>query len=175
MTESILPRIQVLNSLSRKKFQQALRPLFEGGERLAGILFEQLPYASYEELLGRAESCCHGMSEEEQLEVVNSHPRLGANRASLKKVSQRSFVEQGYDKKDSEQEEKAREELRRLSEEYENTFGFRFVIFVDRRSPKELIVALQQRRTRNRDVELETATEAVFAIARDRLATLRPS
>ena len=43
----------------------------------------------------RARAIAHAMPEDEQLELIDAHPRLGAPPAS---VSSFSFVEQGYDR-----------------------------------------------------------------------------
>jgi 2-oxo-4-hydroxy-4-carboxy--5-ureidoimidazoline (OHCU) decarboxylase len=58
--------------------------------------------------------------------------------------------------------------LAELNREYERRFGFRFVVFVNRRPKRELVPILRERLTRTRDEELDTALHELVAIARDR-------
>jgi 2-oxo-4-hydroxy-4-carboxy--5-ureidoimidazoline (OHCU) decarboxylase len=78
-------------------------------------------------------------------------------------VSARSAAEQGSD---SDSETLA--ELARLNAEYEQQFGFRFVVFVNRRPKAEILEVLRTRIHRTRTEELDTAVEELVAIAEDR-------
>lgn len=115
-------------------------------------------------MLERARELLSGLSEAEQIAVINAHPRIGER---SEKVSPASFEEQGYDRDTTPPEVFLR--LARLNEEYEQKFGFRFVVFVNRR-PKEAIVPLLEARLRgSRDEERRTALREILAIAEDRL------
>ena len=59
-------------------------------------------------------------------------------------------------------------ELAELNRRYEERFGFRFVVFVDRRPKAEIVPILRERLERSRDEELDTALSELVAIARDR-------
>ena len=59
-------------------------------------------------------------------------------------------------------------ELAYLNQVYEEKFGFRFVVFVDRRPKAEILQVLGSRLERSREEELETALGELVAIARDR-------
>ena len=60
------------------------------------------------------------------------------------------------------------EELDGLNREYEQRFGFRFVVFVNRRSKAEILEVLRERIRRTREEELDTAVGELVAIAEDR-------
>ena len=122
------------------------------------------PFRSDEQLLERARTILSEMTEAEQIAVIDAHPRIGE---SPDKISADSFKEQGYERDTTPPEVYLR--LARLNEEYEQKFGFRFVVFVNRR-PKEAIVPLLEARLRGtRDEERRTALGEILAIARDRL------
>ena len=122
------------------------------------------PFRSDEQLLERARTILSEMTEAEQIAVIDAHPRIGE---SPDKVSADSFKEQGYERDTTPPEVYLR--LARLNEEYEQKFGFRFVVFVNRR-PKEAIMPLLEARLRGtRDEERRTALGEILAIARDRL------
>ena len=59
-------------------------------------------------------------------------------------------------------------ELERLNREYEERFGFRFVVFVNRRSKAEILDVLRERIQRTREEELDAGLEELIAIAEDR-------
>ncbi len=121
------------------------------------------------ELLDRAESIARDMPQDAQLELIDGHPRIGAHPAS---VSETSFREQGYDHSPATADEELADRLASLNDEYENRFGFRFVVFVAGRPRSEIAEFFESRLTAGRDEELERALSDVFAIARDRLSRL---
>ena len=136
----------------------------------AGPLLERLraeePFSSGPALLQRAREILDELSETQQIEVINAHPRIG-ERAD--KISALSFKEQGYDRETPPPPPEVLLRLARLNDEYEQKFGFRFVVFVNRR-PQEAIVPLLEARLRGtRDEERRTALREILAIAADRL------
>ena len=60
-------------------------------------------------------------------------------------------------------------ELEWLNATCEAKFGFRFVVFVDGRSKREIVKVLKERLNNDRDQELATGLRAVVDIARSRL------
>jgi 2-oxo-4-hydroxy-4-carboxy--5-ureidoimidazoline (OHCU) decarboxylase len=130
-----------------------LAELFEGDTALVRKL------AAREDPLGDAREVIATLTEEEKLEALNAHPAIGARSG----LSARSAAEQGAD---SDSETLA--ELARLNAEYEQQFGFRFVVFVNRRPKAEILEVLRARIHRTRTEELDTAVEELVAIAEDR-------
>ena len=59
-------------------------------------------------------------------------------------------------------------ELDELNRDYEERFGFRFVVFVNGRPKRELVPVLRARMARTREEELATAIDELCAIAEDR-------
>ncbi len=59
-------------------------------------------------------------------------------------------------------------ELAELNRAYEEKFGFRFVVFVNRRSRAEILPVFRERLERAREEELETGCDDLVAIAIDR-------
>lgn len=139
-----LPRILTIEELAE---------LFEGRTRLVERLAE-LP-----DPLERADEVIADLSEEEKIEALNAHPAIGA-RAGL---SARSAAEQGEDA-----DPVVLSELAYQNQVYEEKFGFRFVVFVNRRPKAEILDVLRERLARTREEELDTAVRELVAIARDR-------
>ena len=141
-----------MHDLPRQLTTDELAELFEGRTRLVEKL------AALEDPLGSAQAVVGELSEEEKLEALNAHPAIGARR-----LSARSAAEQGSD-----DTPETLAELERLNIEYEERFGFRFVVFVNRRPKSEIVPILRERLERSREQELDTAVKELVAIAEDR-------
>ena len=99
------------------------------------------------------------LTEEEKIAALNAHPAIGARTG----LSARSAAEQGDDADPA-----VLSELAYQNQVYEEKFGFRFVVFVDRRAKAEILDVLRDRLARTREEELDTAVRELVAIARDR-------
>jgi len=141
-----------VHDLPRQLTEDQLAALFEGRTRLV----EEL--AKREDPLGEARYVLAQLSEEDKLEALNAHPAIGA-----KNLSARSAAEQG-----DHADPVVLTELAYLNQVYEEKFGFRFVVFVDRRPKVEILEVLRRRLERTREEELDTAVEELIAIAEDR-------
>jgi 2-oxo-4-hydroxy-4-carboxy-5-ureidoimidazoline decarboxylase len=143
-----------------------LEALFENAprfvERLAGRA-----YASWEQVLTRGEELARTLPPDEQLELIDGHPRIGARPAS---VSATSYREQGYDRDAGTPELQAR--LETLNAAYEAKHGFRYVVFVNGRSRSTIASLMEERIAASSEEERARALMDVFAIARHRLANL---
>jgi 2-oxo-4-hydroxy-4-carboxy--5-ureidoimidazoline (OHCU) decarboxylase len=142
-----------MRDLPRQLSADELAELFEGRTRLVELLAER------DDPLGTADAAIGELDEAEKLDALNAHPAIGA-RAGL---SARSATEQGDDADPA-----VLAELARLNQVYVERFGFRFVVFVNRRPKGEILEVLRGRLDRPREEELDTALHELVAIARDR-------
>lgn len=147
--------------------RSSLEKLFEGATPLIARLRTEAPLGSDAQLLARAREILARLPAGEKIAVINAHPRIGESPDRVKARSPASYREQGYDR-DTTPPEVFRE-LGRLNAEYERRFGFRFVVFVNRRPKADLVPVLQERLQRSRAEEIATALEEILAIAADRL------
>lgn len=178
---SSLPPFSEVAEGAPEAFLEAVNVLFETAPPLSAFLLERRSSLdSYEALISAARDAIASLSAAERLEVINAHPRIGV-KPSEGELSALSYREQGLDReRDASAEQRAEiervyAELARLNREYEERFGFRFVVFVNGRSKKELLPVLEARLRNSRDEELATGLEAMLLIAADRLAKLRRS
>ena len=134
-----------MRDLPRQLSADELAELFSGRsafvERLAEI----------EDPLGRADEVARTLTDAEKFEALEAHPRIG----------ERSPEQRGDDPE-------VLAELAELNRAYEEKFGFRFIVFVNRRSRSELLPVLRERLGRTREQELDTGLSELIAIARDR-------
>jgi len=124
---------------------EQLAELFSGRSRFVDKL------AREDDPLGRARDVAHGLSEEEKVEALATHPRIG----------ERASEQHGDDPR-------VLAELAELNRQYEEKFGFRFIVFVNRRPRAELVPVLRERLMHKREQELDTALDELVAIAEDR-------
>ena len=134
-----------MRDLPRQLSVDELAELFSGRtafvERLAQ---EQDPLTNAFAVLGQ-------LTNQEKLAALETHPRIG----------ERSAEQHGDDPE-------ALAELAELNRAYEEKFGFRFIVFVNRRSRRELLPVLRERLARTREEELDTALSELVEIAKDR-------
>ncbi len=126
--------------------------LFEGRTRFVERL------ADIANPLDAARELLRSLPEDEQIEALNAHPRIGKRTGSAA-----SAREQGGD-----EDPQVLAELARLNRTYEGKFGFRFVVFVNRRTKADILRVLRQRLTRTREEELATAIDELAALAENR-------
>jgi 2-oxo-4-hydroxy-4-carboxy--5-ureidoimidazoline (OHCU) decarboxylase len=137
-----------------------LAAVFERAPGLAAALRpadEDTPRA----IIAKARRALEGMTETEQIAVLDAHPRIGDDPASLSRHSRR---EQG-DATDA----ATLRELAALNDAYEEKFGFRFVVFVAGRSKQEIVPVLRGRLANTRETELKAGLDEFLAISLDRL------
>ena len=141
-----------MRELPRQLTAEQLTELFEGRTRFV----EQL--AVLEDPLGRAREVARELNDADKKDLLDAHPAIGAKASSA-----RSAAEQGTD-----DDPQVLAELAELNRAYEERFGFRFVVFVNRRPRREIVPVLRERLDRTREQELETGVDELVQIAVDR-------
>lgn len=131
---------------------EELAKLFEGRTRFVARL------AAHENPLEHARDLLRGLPEDEVVEALNAHPAIGARALSAVSVREQ----------DGEDDPAVLAELARRNRDYEERFGFRFVVFVNRRPKAEILKVLRERLGRTREDELTTAIDELVSIAIDR-------
>jgi 2-oxo-4-hydroxy-4-carboxy--5-ureidoimidazoline (OHCU) decarboxylase len=134
-----------VRELPRQLSAEELANLFSGRTRFVDRL------AGRQHPLEIAGEVARELPEEEKVEALAAHPRIGE-----------ASPEQRGD------EPEVLAELAELNHAYEEKFGFRFVVFVDRRPRSVILPILRERLERAREEELETGLQELVAIARDR-------
>jgi 2-oxo-4-hydroxy-4-carboxy--5-ureidoimidazoline (OHCU) decarboxylase len=144
-----------MRELPRQLSAEQLAELFEGHTRLVDEL------AGLHDPLGRARDVASALPDADKKAVLDAHPAIGGRARSA-----RSRAEQGTD-----DDPDVLAELAELNRAYEDRFGFRFVVFVNRRPRREIIPILRGRLNRTREEELATGVDELVQIAIDRWRT----
>ncbi|MDR7554514.1 MAG: 2-oxo-4-hydroxy-4-carboxy-5-ureidoimidazoline decarboxylase [Armatimonadota bacterium] len=141
-----------MHDLPRQLSGDVLAALFGGRTRLVDRL------AACENPLGCARELLRTLPEDELVEALNAHPRIGA-----RQLPPVSAAEQGAD-----DDPAILAELERLNALYEARFGFRFLVFVNRRPRRVILEVLRACLQHSREEELQRALDDLVAIAVDR-------
>jgi 2-oxo-4-hydroxy-4-carboxy--5-ureidoimidazoline (OHCU) decarboxylase len=142
-----------VHDLPRQLSENELAELFEGHTRLVAQL------AQLEDPLGQARKVLADAPEDDQIEALGTHPRIGQR----VNISEQAALEQGSD-----EDPVLLAALAKLNKTYEQKYGFRFVVFVDGRPRAEILSVLRQRLQHSRDEELAAGLDDLVAIALDR-------
>jgi 2-oxo-4-hydroxy-4-carboxy--5-ureidoimidazoline (OHCU) decarboxylase len=142
-----------VHDLPRQLSENELAELFEGHSRVVAQL------AQLEDPLGQARKVLADAPEDEQIEALGTHPRIGQR----VNISEQAAREQGSD-----EDPALLAALSKLNKAYEQKYGFRFVVFVDGRPRAEVLSVLRQRMQNSRDEELAAGLDDLVAIALDR-------
>jgi 2-oxo-4-hydroxy-4-carboxy--5-ureidoimidazoline (OHCU) decarboxylase len=134
-----------VRDLPRQLTVEELTELFGARTRLVELLAER------EDPLAAARDVIAQLPEEEKVAALAAHPRIGEPSPEQRGEDPAVLAELAY-----------------LNQVYEEKHGFRFVVFVNRRSRAELLPVLQERLGRTREEELETGLEELVRIAEDR-------
>jgi len=134
-----------VRELPRQLTREELEGLFSGPSLLVDLL------ADVDDPLGRAEDIALSLDERDKAEALATHPRIGEPAPEQRGDDPAVITELAY-----------------LNQVYEEKFGFRFVVFVNRRSRADLLPVLRERLERTHEEELETGIGELVAIAKDR-------
>jgi hypothetical protein len=125
--------------------REELEELFSGPSTLVSVLAETV------DPLGRAEEIALGLEDQDKVEALAAHPRIGEPSPEQHGGNPAVLTELAY-----------------LNQVYDEKFGFRFVVFVAGRRREEILEVLRDRIANTREEELETGMRELVAIAQDR-------
>src|SRR5687767_4233566 len=162
--------IEALNELDADAFGAAVAQLFEGAPRFVARLEAARPFETEDDLFDTARATAREMPEDEQVELLNAHSRIGADPSAISDLSRR---EQGAESADGGDPAWIADELTALNEAYEGRFGFRFVVFVAGRPRADIIPLLERALHADRDEELRRGLDDVMLVAAERMDRLR--
>ena len=135
-------------------------------------MIKEQPFASLEELLTKAENVWWSLKQADWLEAFRSHPKIGEQKAAervsvaAQKWSQQEQSSLGDAAADT------RRELARLNQEYEQKFGYIYIVCATGKSPEEMLSILKHRMDNGPAEELRVAAAEQAKITELRLKKL---
>jgi OHCU decarboxylase len=163
-----------LNSLTA---DEAARELLQccGSKRWAKEVANARPYATLETLFTKAHDIWWSLDPSDWLEAFRSHPKIGEKKAA-DKVSAQSQQWSGQEQSgltDASQDTVA--SLAALNEDYEQKFGYIFIICATGKTSAEMLSALRERLQHDPESELPIAATEQGKITELRLKKLLTS
>jgi 2-oxo-4-hydroxy-4-carboxy-5-ureidoimidazoline decarboxylase len=164
----MLLTLDQLNALDREDFVAALSGLFEGPPWIVDQVWAARPFASRDALY---DALCHIMFDapvERQVALIRAHPDLVGRAALAGTLTPASTAEQaaaGLDQLTPEQIAA----FARLNAEYQQRFGFPFVICARANKTQSILAGFGERIGHSREKEIATALGEVAKICRLRL------
>jgi 2-oxo-4-hydroxy-4-carboxy-5-ureidoimidazoline decarboxylase len=159
--------LEQLNQMSETEFISSLGAIFEHSPWVAASVANKRPFSSLESLETEMVNAVKTAPLETQLTLIRAHPDLGAKL----KMSQQSVSEQaglGLDRLSQIEFE----HFSSLNNAYREKFGFPFIVAVRNHSRASVLEQFVVRLENTVELEVETALEQIFEIARFRLNDL---
>jgi OHCU decarboxylase len=163
-----------LNSLTD---DEATKELLQccGSKRWASATATGRPYDSLEILLATADDIWWSLNPNDWLEAFRTHPKIGEKKAA-DKVSAQAQQWSGQEQSGvGNASNKTIDSLATLNHEYEQKFGFIFIICATGKTSDEMLAALRERLTHDPAAELPIAAAEQSKITALRLKKLLTS
>jgi allantoicase len=163
-----------LNSLTA---DEAAKELLQccGSKRWASEMANGRPYSTLETLLAASNDIWRSLDQSDWLEAFRSHPKIGEKKAA-DKVSAQSQQWSGQEQSGvSNASHDTVSSLAELNEDYEQKFGFIFIICASGKTSDEMLTALRERLQHDGEGELPIAGAEQSKITELRLNKLLTS
>jgi 2-oxo-4-hydroxy-4-carboxy-5-ureidoimidazoline decarboxylase len=160
-----------LNNLSSAQRKESLRKCC-GAEAWVDAMNASFPFLSNEALLQQADETWNNLSEKDWLEAFRHHPKIGdvnslkekfastANWASKEQASVQGAPQQTI------------EALAKGNKNYEDKFGYIFIVCATGKSAEEMLCILETRLSNSRETEIKIAAAEQAKITMLRLEKL---
>ena len=163
-----------LDELARGDAEQALEACCGARAWIAGMLARR-PFGSFAAVLRASDEVARQLSAADWLEAFAHHPRIGEQRAAAAVPARASAWSSSEQASAATAPPDVAGALAAANREYEEQFGFIFLICASGRSADEILAALEARLDNDRETELRVAAEEQQKITRLRLARLLTS
>lgn len=153
-----------LNKIECAEFVAVLGSIFEESPAIAQQAWEKIPFATVESLYQCMVAIMNGMTVDEQVLLMRSHPDLGS-KARMADASVKEQAGVGLDQLTPEEYQQFQE----LNHAYQERFGFPFIVAVKNHTKASILKAFQTRLGNSVEAERSQALAEIGQIARFRL------
>ena len=160
-----------LNNAGRDQFVGLLEDIFEHSSWIPLRAWEDRTFDSIDDLHAKMVAVVDASSAEEQLGLLRAHPQLAGKEArdgALTKLSSGEQQHVGMNALSSVE----MAEVRELNDQYQQKFGFPFIIAVRDNTKADIFGKWKLRLANDVDTETRACLEQVYLIARLRLTSL---
>jgi len=143
-----------------------------GASRWASVMLSRRPFRSRAVALSTADEIWRSLGPADWREAFSHHPRIGERKSALPQTELGSAWAAGEQSGVEQARDDVREELAAANREYEQRFGYIFIVFATGKSAEEMLALARERLRNDPDIELRIAAEEQRKITRLRLDKL---
>ena len=160
-SESALARrLEYLNALLPQPLNHFLTTAC-AASKWAETMAASRPFPSVDEVLARAEEAFADLGESDWLDAFGGHPRIGERTGDALATAEQSGARDA--------EGAVLEELEEVNREYEERFGFTYIVYATGKGADEMMKIARERLTNTREQEIENAAVEQRKITATRL------
>lgn len=163
--------IERLNSLTHDAAEAELLKCC-GSTAWACGMAARRPFGGADELLRVADEVWSNLESDDWLEAFSRHPKIGERKAATEQTEKEQAWSRQEQSGVGSADDAARAELSELNREYEEKFGYVFIVCATGKSAAEIVAALRARLPNDRETEIARAAGEQRQITRLRLRKL---
>lgn len=160
-----------LNNLSEKHRIKELTKCC-GSSSWVEAMSDTFPFDSVDEMMEKAEEIWFDLTEEDWLEAFDHHPKIGDVDALREKFASTAKWAEGEQSSVQSANEDVLQRLKKGNDDYEEKFGFIFIVCATGKSAEEMLALLEERLDNEPDEELDIAAGEQNKITKIRLNKL---
>ncbi len=163
--------LENLNTLSKTLLEEELSRCCGAREWVNGML-EKFPFSSHEDLYRSADEVWECCSQDAWLEAFTHHPKIGDIKSLEKKFASTATWSEGEQKGVNTATQATLQALAQGNTDYENKFGYIFIVCATGKSAQEMLALLQARLPNDPKDEIHIAMKEQQKITKIRLEKL---
>lgn len=163
--------VEKLNNMTADEKRAALLSCC-GSTRWAEAVAALLPMWDEVQLLVIGERVWRELSFDDWLEAFRAHPRIGEKKAEAETSEAARRWSEGEQSRAGEASAETLAALAEANREYEEKFGFIFIVCATNRSAEQMLSMLRERMKNDEEVELRVAAEEQWRITELRIRKL---
>lgn len=171
MTTNLPTNLDRLNSVSADAAERELLKCC-GSNSWARRMVSERPFMSLNQMLERAEQIWWSLDPPDWLEAFHSHPKIGEKKAAAPNSDQSKRWSETEQAAVNSANTDTLQTLAILNREYEEKFGFIFIVCATGKSPEQMLSILKERLANKADDELRNAAAEQAKITQLRLKNL---
>ena len=171
MTTNLQKKLARFNSLPAGEAETELLKCC-GSKEWARIMIAARPFANFDELSAKAEQVWWSLASQEWLEAFHSHPKIGERKAAAATSDQSKRWSEAEQAAVNTAAQETIQELADLNRQYEERFGYIFIVCATGKSSEEMLAILRARLENPAHQELRIAAAEQARITQLRLKKL---
>ena len=143
-----------------------------GSKRWAHEMNEGRPFKTLDELFAEADRVWWSLNESDWLEAFRAHPKIGEKKAATLQSTEAQKWSAQEQSGVAQASPETISELAQRNKQYEDRFGFIFIVCASGKSSEEMLAIINDRMRNDTETELRTAAAEQGKITRLRLEKL---